>query len=251
MLIAVARWVEYAGLLGFVGLIVVRVLAGQPPAPRWARPRMDIALAAALVGGVGVLLGQWIATGALPATTVVRVAAEAVALGLCRTIGRGAVPAGFAAAVALAFGGHAVNAFPALPAVLVDALHVLSAGAWAGGIATLAVLHPPDGWASGEGRVMLQRFGGVAAIAFAVTALTGVLRATATLDDVGQLWTTGYGLVLTAKTAGVVVMLALSAVTWRRGVPLARAEAVVALAVVAATAVLAVLPLPVAVSTIP
>jgi putative copper export protein len=205
---------------------------------------MDLALAAALIGGAVGLGAQWIATGSIPLAAAVRVAAEAAALALCLTIGRGAAPVGFAAAIALGFGGHAVNAEQPVPAILIDALHVLSAGAWAGGILTLATLRPPAGWASGEGRAMLQRFGGVAAIAFAVTALTGVLRATETLGDVGMLWTTGYGLVLLAKTAGVVAMLAMSAVTWRRGVPLARAEAGLALAVLAATAVLAALPLP-------
>lgn len=244
VVVAAARWVEYAGLLGFVGVVVVRVLAGHSPRIGWARPRMDRALGAALVGGATVLIAQWIATGTFPLAVAVRVVAEALALALCLTIGRGAVPAGFAAAVALAWGGHAVDADPALPSILVDALHVLSAGAWAGGILAIAVLRPPGGWASEEGRAMLRRFGGVATIAFAVTALTGVLRASATLGDVGMLWTTGYGLVLLAKTAGVVAMLAMSAVAWRRGVPLARAEAVVVLAVLAATAVLAVLPLP-------
>jgi putative copper resistance protein D len=249
--VAVARWVEYAGLLAFVGVVVVRVLAGHQPPFRWAIPRMDLALGAALIGCVAVLAMQWLAAGTFPPAVAVRVAAEAAALALCVTIGRGAVPAGFAAAIALGFGGHAVNAEPSIPAILIDALHVLSAGAWAGGIVTLAALRPPDGWASGEGRAMLQRFGGVAAIAFAVTAMTGVLRATATLNGFGDLWTTAYGEVLAAKTAGVVVMLVMSAITWRRGVPLARAEAAVALGVVAASAVLAVLPLPPLISTIP
>ena len=248
--VAAARWVEYAGLLGFVGLVVVRVLAAQPPRVGWARPRMDVALGAALAGGAGVLAAQWLGSGSLPVPTVVRVGVEAVALALCLTVGRGAVPAGFAAALALGFGGHAAAADPALPTILLDALHVVSAGAWAGGIVVIATLRPPGGWSSDEARLLLRRFGGVAAVAFAFTAMTGLLRAAETLNGPGDLWTTGYGAVLAAKTAGVVVMLALSAITWRRGVPTARAEAAVALAVVAATAVLAVLPLPPIVSTI-
>jgi copper transport protein len=242
--VAAARWVEYAGLLGFVGVVVVRVLAAQPPHMRWARPRMDLALGAALAGGAGVLALQWPASGSLPVATLVRVAAEAAALGLCLTVGRGAVPAGFVAAVSLAFGGHATAVDPPVPTILLDALHVVSAGAWAGGIVVIATLRPPAGWVSDEGQAMLQRFGGVAAVAFAFTALTGVLRAAETLNGPGDIWTTAYGAVLAAKTAGVVVMLAMSAITWRRGVPTARAEAGMALAVVGATAVLAVLPLP-------
>jgi copper transport protein len=247
--LAAARWVEYAGLLSFVGVVVVRTLAAQPPRVRWARPRMDFALGAALAGGAGVLAAQALTAGSVPIAAVIRVAAEATALALCLTVGRGAVPAGFVAAIALAFGGHAATAL-ALPTILLDALHVMSAGAWAGGIVVIATLRPPAGWAGDEGRVMLQRFGGVAAIAFAFTALTGVLRAAEILNGPSDLWTTGYGAVLAAKTAGVVVMLAMSAITWRRGVPLARSEAALALAVLAATAILAVLPLPVIVTKI-
>jgi putative copper export protein len=236
------RWVEYAGLLGFVGVMVVRRLAGNPPALHWARTRMDVALGAALVGGAGLLPVEWIASGHVPAATLVRVAAEAVALVLCRTIGRGAVPAGFAAVLLLAFAGHATQAQPAAPAVFIDALHVLSAGAWAGGIAVVATLHPPGGWAGQEGRDLLRRFGGVAMIAFAFTAVTGLLRATESLVALTDLWTGGYGAVLLAKTAGVLAMLALSAVTLRRGVPAARAQALLAIGVIGASAVLAAMP---------
>jgi hypothetical protein len=58
VLIAVARWVEYAGLLGFLGLIVVRVLAGQPPALRWARPRMEMLAMSAITWRRGVPLAR-------------------------------------------------------------------------------------------------------------------------------------------------------------------------------------------------
>ena len=248
--IAAARLVEYAGLLGFVGVVVVRVLAAQSPGIRWARPRMDIALGAAVVGGACLFTAQWLALGSLPVATLVRVGAEALALALCRTVGRGAVPMGFVAALLLPLGGHAAIADAAVPTLLLDALHVVSAGAWAGGIVVIATLRPPAGWDSNEGRSFLRRFGGVAAIAFAFTALTGVLRAAEVLNGPSDLWTTGYGAVLAAKAAGVVVMLAMSAITSRRGVPTARAEAAVALAVVAATALLAILPIPVIASRI-
>jgi len=81
----------------------------------------------------------------------------------------------------------------------------------------------------------------VALIAFAVTALTGVLRATEQLHGISDLWSTSYGIVLALKGVGVGVMLLLS-LAWRRGLPVARAEAAVAVMVVAATAVLAAYP---------
>lgn len=115
---------------------------------------------------------------------------------------------------------------------------------WAGGILALATLRPPDGWRGPESRALLSRFGGVALVAFAITALTGVLRASDELHDVSGLWTTSYGEVLALKSLGVGTMLVLSAVAWRRGVPLARAEAALAVLVVGATAVLAAFPTP-------
>jgi putative copper export protein len=82
----------------------------------------------------------------------------------------------------------------------------------------------------------------VGLIAFGVTALTGVLRATEQLVAVSDLWTTPYGIVLSAKLAGVGVMIVLSALVWRQGRPLMRAEAGVMLLVVGATALLASFP---------
>jgi hypothetical protein len=81
-------------------------------------------------------------------------------------------------------------------------------------------------------------------LAFAITALTGIVGATSELSGISDLWTTPYGLVLSAKSAGVLLMLVLSAVAFRRRLEFARVEAAVALAVLGATAVLAVYPLP-------
>jgi len=42
------RWVEYLGLLGFIGVIMVRRLAANQPTLSWARIPMHPALAIAL-----------------------------------------------------------------------------------------------------------------------------------------------------------------------------------------------------------
>jgi putative copper export protein len=81
-------------------------------------------------------------------------------------------------------------------------------------------------------------------IAFAITAMTGVMAAAPVLGSISDLWATRYGLVLTMKSAGVLVMVVLSASAWRRGFGLIRFEAGVAILVLAATAVLAVTPVP-------
>ncbi|MHB8587746.1 MAG: CopD family protein [Candidatus Dormibacteraceae bacterium] len=245
LLLAALHWVEYVGLLGGLGSIVVRRLAHNRPPIRWANPPMHVALGVAFVGGLSLITVEGIHAGTLPGwERLARVAAEGLAFVFCiRGIAFVAPMAVFAAAL-LPFAGHAAAVQPSAGAEFADAVHVLSAGMWAGGILALATLHPPEGWRAPEARALLDRFGGVALIAFAVTALTGVLRASDQLHDLSGLWTTTYGVVLALKSVGVGIMLVFSIIAWRRGVPLARAEAALAVLVIAATAVLASFPTP-------
>jgi putative copper export protein len=195
---------------------------------------MHIAFAAAFAGGLGLLVigPSWL--------VLARVAAEGIALVLCL---RGIPLVAFfavLAAVLLAFTGHAAQS---AGAELADGLHVLSAGMWAGGILALASLRPPDGWQGVAARTLLERFGRVALIAFGVTALTGLLRATEQLHQISDLWATTYGIVLALKSAGVLGMLGAS-LAWRRRWPAGPAEAGLGLAVIGLTALLAAFPLP-------
>ena len=238
LVVAAFHWLEYLGLLGGIGSFVIRRLARMRPRITWADPPMHVAFAAALIGGLGLIAFQqswWI---------VPRVIAEALALLLCLRGNPFVAPFAVLAAALLPFSGHA-SGVPgqAAGAEFADALHVLSAGMWAGGILGLASLQPPGGWRSPDARVLLERFGRVALIAFGITALTGVLRATEQLHGVNELWMTKYGVVLMLKSAGVLAMLATS-LAWRRGWPGARTESALAIAVVGATALLAAFPLP-------
>jgi copper transport protein len=250
------RWLEYLGLIATIGIMVVRRLAAIRPRIAWARPSMHVALAAALIGGLGVVSLEafgvahsvpgaiaYLASGPPGWVRAGRVVAEGLALYFCLRGVPFVAPTAVLAAAALAFAGHAAGVRPAPGAIFADALHILSAGVWAGGIIAMASLHPPGGWSGEEGRTLLARFGRVALIAFAFTALTGVLRATEELTGVSDLWTTSYGLILSAKSAGVLAMLILSALVWRRGPAAARTEAVAAVLVLVATALLAAYPL--------
>ena len=245
LVLAPLHWIEYLGLLGGIGSIVIRRLARNRPRIPWADPPMHLFLGVAFLGGLVLVTVEGIHAGGLPGwERLARVAAEGVAFVLCVRGIPLVAPVAALAAVLLPFAGHAAAVEPGAGAIFADAIHVLSAAMWAGGILALATLHPPGGWRGPETRALLDRFGGVALIAFAVTALTGVLRASDQLHDVSGLWTTTYGEVLALKSLGVGIMLVLSAVAWRRGVPLARAEAAVAVLVVAATAILASFPTP-------
>lgn len=238
LVLAAFHWLEYLGLLGGIGSFVVRRVGRFRPRVGWANPPMHYAFAAALVGGAGLLLfqhGWWL---------VPRVLTEGIALVLCLRGVMYVAPFAVLAAALLPFPGHAAGIEPPAGAIFVDLVHVLSAGMWAGGILALASLRPPGGWASDEARVLLERFGRVAVIAFGITALTGVLRATEQLSGPGDLWSTAYGIVLTLKSVGVVAMLALSSLGWRRGRLVATSEAAFTVAVVGLTALLAGFPLP-------
>lgn len=242
LVLAVLHWVEYLGLLGGLGSMVIRRLAANSPPIQWVRPPMHLALGAAFAGGLAVISVEAFQAGTPPGwERVVRVAAEGLAFVFCLRGISFVAPAAFLAVALLPFAGHAARVIPPAGAELADVLHVASACIWAGGILALATLQPPGGWRGAEARSLLDRFAGVALIAFAVTALTGVLRATEQLQGMSDLWTTSYGIVLVLKAAGVGIMLLLS-VAWRRGLPVGRAEAAVAVLVVAATAVLAAYP---------
>ena len=244
LVLAVLHWIEYLGLLGGLGSIVVRRLAANRPSIAWAHPPMHLALGAAFLGGLAVITVEALHAGSLPGwERLARIAAEGLAFLFCVRGSPYVAPAAFLAAALLPFAGHAAAVQPPAGAEFADALHVISAGMWAGGILALGTLSPPGGWRAAEARTLLDRFAGVALIAFAVTALTGVLRATEQIQAISDLWGTPYGLVLALKAVGVGIMLLLS-LAWRRGLPVARVDVAVISVVVAATAVLASFPSP-------
>ena len=59
------RWLEYMGLIGVVGIMVIRRLSANSPRIPWARPSLHLALAAAFAGGLGLIGAQALATGGI------------------------------------------------------------------------------------------------------------------------------------------------------------------------------------------
>ncbi|MBO0684791.1 MAG: hypothetical protein J2P45_16685, partial [Candidatus Dormibacteraeota bacterium] len=146
------------------------------------------------------------------------------------------------ALVALAAAGHAAAIQPAAFAVLVDAGHLAAAGLWAGSIVALAVA-----WLEGQRAAvaaMLHRVRPLALAGFAGSVVLGLVRAAQELGGWAGL-STSYGLTLAAKAALVLGAAGVGLAMVRRRRPgTVRAEALVVLLVVAATALLASTPLP-------
>lgn len=111
-----------------------------------------------------------------------------------------------ALALAQAFGSHA-TAFDTIspPRVLADALHLLAAGLWSGGLLALAVAVVPllrHGAAPATlARAILRRFGALAAAALAALLVSGLFMTGQQVASLDALLTTFYGRTLLIKVA--------------------------------------------------
>jgi copper transport protein len=257
--IAALRWVEYLSLLFAVGMLVIRRLARRPPELEWVRPRLVVPLSVAFASGLAVvsseafsaagsasLGGMWsyLTTGLAGWARVSRLDLEALAL-IVAVVGGPALWLWVTAAVgALAASGHGAAIHPAWWGITVDAVHLVAAGAWAGGILTLATLRPPGGWGSGAARELLIRFSPPALVAFTVTVGFGAIQAIQELGTFHALVDSSYGQVLLVKMGLVGLMVPLSFVAWRRRRPHPRFEGMLAVFVIAAAAIMAAFPIP-------
>jgi len=257
--IAAARAVEFAGLLLSIGVLLLARLSRHHPELPWVRRSVRVPLTVAFGAGLVVVVGESIAAAPSPSieaigaylwtglpglARLIRLGAEALAVGAAVNRTRLTPWLIGAALVALAASGHAAAVRPAWFGIGVDALHLAAAGLWAGGIMALALVRPPGGWRSEEGRLVLGRFTAVALPAFVVTVGLGLVRGLQELVSLGDLVSTSYGQVLLAKIVAVAGMVPFSIAAWRRIAPSPRREAILGLVVVGAAALLAAFPLP-------
>ena len=258
VLISVARWVEALALLLLVGELTIGALAKRAPPLPWVQPRYfsaSLALSAGLVvvwaeatiaSGGHALAGyvSYFGSGLAEAMRPLRVVFELLALLSVVRRWRG-LPAWVGGAVAaLAVAGHAGDLEPGAYGIALNAVHLVAAGVWAGGVAALALTRPPGGWRSVGGRALLSRFTPPALVGFAVTVVGGGLQAVGQLGSLEALTGTAYGRVLLAKIGLVGLMLPLSLLAWRWRRLHLRSESAIAALVVAAAALLAAFPLP-------
>lgn len=269
LLIAVARTLEYLGLLGILGLLSLAALASGAELS-W-RPRgLHHWVLLAAVGGALTVGGEILLAGGASFAATARsfllapsgwprlarllteVAAVAVTWRAASRAGDGTVPQRPArvwatvltlvSLAALSAAGHA--AASGGYGIAADALHLWTAGVWAGSVVVMAVQRPPGGWRGDTGRALIREFSPIALTTFVATVLLGSVRSWQELASFGDLWRTAYGQVLSLKVLGVLAMVPLSALAWRRQRPHARSEGTLAVAVIVAAAVLAAFPVP-------
>src|SRR5690606_18901773 len=100
-----------------------------------------------------------------------------------------------------ALSGHAVASGHATFAVAADALHVLGAGGWIGGLVFLLAAGLPAALRhGGEGRgrdaaAFVNAFSSTALVFASLTVLTGCASMTLQIGSPAELWTTTYGCV--------------------------------------------------------
>jgi copper transport protein len=199
----VARWLFFAGLLTAVGTAFFKLAIGPI--------RSRVLLASFLL----VFLGGSDAIGHASLSTrfgTVMAIAVCVAAGgalfaalapLYATLEWLATAAALALLPLPTLAGHALDAGRSLLQVPVDLLHVAAASFWLGGLVSL-VLALQGG---AEREPLVRRFSNIALVSVVVLASTGVIRAFSELDSVNQIWTTGYGRTLVAKTALLAVLI--------------------------------------------
>ena len=155
--------------------------------------------------------------------------------------------AGILAALLLpTFGGHATTTSPVAAAVLLDLVHVVAASVWVGGLAVLVLTWRDDGPPALADRA--RAYSRTALVAAPLTVLTGLARGWWVSQSWEALTSTQSGRLVLAKAVGAAVMLvfgwvhrrwladrAREVVTMVVGM---RSELLVAIAVLAVTAVL-------------
>jgi copper transport protein len=252
VIVAVLRGIEYALLLLACGLALLGVLGRGLPLRLPALLVAD----ALLVSGVAVVAAEALLASSGPSVAgiidyltngltgwarVARLALEAalVEVAILRARLSPVLLAGVVGAVAVA--GHGADVEPAWQGITVNAVHLAAAGVWAGGIMALALLRMAGRWEVVR-RDLLPRFTRVAPWAFLVSVVLGAVQAAQLLGGPGQVLSTSYGLTLVVKALMVAAMVPLSLLAWRRIRVSVRAEAAIALAVIAAAAALAAYP---------
>lgn len=238
---ALTRWLTLSALAALIGAFVLDVVVLPRGSPelvavrrrlgRWRAICVVVLILASasellartteMSGGTGSFLA------AVPA--VLKVThfgkiwiARSAALGLLLLLSFSASGAARSAGLVLAVGtaltasltGHAADRGDLTLSVFLDWTHVLTASAWAGGLIGLAlvVLRGTPDLAAGALAAVARRFSRLGGLCLLAVVGSGVYNAWIQLSAVSDLWTTGYGRVLSLKLVAVLTAAGLAAV---------------------------------------
>lgn len=235
-----AKFLLYLGVLGSVGLVLVRSVFGRETEPMEAplrRRAAALAILALLAGASGFLLKAAMLAGdasgmadpemlgllwGTPAGTRSIALAAGIVLVLAGLWGGGlaiwiAAAGGLLALWSFSRIGHVADAGSFwLDALLL--LHLAMAAFWIGILSPLRALAAADGHLA-EAAALGRRFGRIAGVTVPLLIAAGIVMAWRLVGDPAALLGTGYGLALLAKVSGVAVLLAAAAANRLRFVP--------------------------------
>jgi putative copper export protein/methionine-rich copper-binding protein CopC len=257
-LYVVVRWLTYIGLLGVLGALALRLVV-LPAASRLGATALK-APAAARAAGIGLASAALVALAAVlrlyAQSYAMHGPAGAVDAGLVTTmlarttwgwgwiiqaVGTVIALAGFVAArrsrvgwtlaalgglalaVAPALSGHA-SAVPRLSglAIVADAVHVLGAGGWVGGLFLLvaagvpAAMRLPTEERGPAVAALVHAFSPVALVCAGALTVTGLFATWLHVGAPSALWQTDYGRTLLIKLALLTTVFGTGAYNWRR-----------------------------------
>lgn len=266
------------GAVGFRFAVISRVGGGVADA---GRALAGVDRRAATLGLAGAAVGVWHLVRVLPEIAERR-HLDVVAFlqqtppAMIWVVGSALALVGFALALARPGAGWALAGLGVMAAMLrnlasgqwermIKPLHVLAAGLWVGTLFVLVIAGVAGVLASSLPRDrrgllvagLVRAFSPLALVAAGLLAALGVWLSLRELGEISKLWTTPYGIALAVKAGLAAGVAALGAVNWKRQAPrlgseeaarsllaTATAESVVALLVLAATAILVSLPEP-------
>jgi putative copper resistance protein D len=210
-----ARWAAWSGAVWFVAAVVVLILTGaQTAGVTLTSPLLPSAL---FTFAFQIELGQSLvvsASAVLAATIVAFFARRLTSIGVAAGLGLFAL-------LPLALSGHSAGSYEHGNAVDSLAVHLLGVTVWVGGLIGLLLLRRTVGTGFG---VAVSRYSALAGWAFVAVAASGVVNTSLRLQSPEQLFTTQYGLLITAKASALILLGVAGVVQRSRIIPRLKAD---------------------------
>ena len=214
----VASWLFFAGFAAAAGSLVVQLLSGERAGcERTAvRAGMVTALAGAVLSWAELALDATSSGVVLAAVTVALVSVATSVHGVVR---RSGIPLGLliAAAATWSARSHAAS-IAGVAGAVADTIHLVAGGIWVGALVAIVARLWRSDLRSEPARAVLRRYSRLALGLVLVLAGAGVVSAFQLVPTWDQVWSTGYGRLLVAKTVLFGAALVLAAVARWSGI---------------------------------